>query len=291
MSIFTLTIPLTGNRFFVRPTTLPTTTERVLIDSDKFSQVHNANTIAIEVEPDRYLWAPLAGDYLFVGPSSLMASAQRAFLYAKNFGNCHERNNSSPKLNPNGVSLVTALLACRSPNTIFGTVIAVIFNSLDRMTWGWLQTHVGEKVFKRIFPSLAYRNASSAIIRKARMFWIGTTSLHISPSKMFGRIVHSMSKAAGSAVASARNDLAGPQVSTEDCFTGPAFAEAIPSCLTGIGNNGVSAKLSSSQVDEIRGLREWLSYHLRRFSMVVHIGFSGWSELHTPSSRASIFTP
>lgn len=94
------------------------------------------------------------------------------------------RKTFAPALKKFVVFLVLSLGFCVRPATIFGAVMAVWINPINRMFFGWSFTHVGKKVFKRL-PSVADRNSTASVIWKIKAAVIFTSATHHVPSVVF----------------------------------------------------------------------------------------------------------
>jgi len=86
----------------------------------------------------------------------------------------------SVKFNNYITSTVQALLVIWYPATIIRSVISVHITTLDGMS-RWSRTHVIDKIFKTILPSLANRNTSTSVSIEGNVFWIGTSLFHCHP--------------------------------------------------------------------------------------------------------------
>jgi len=85
-------------------------------------------------------------------------------------------------------SLVVRLLFVGCPLAIRLRVAAIIFLAFKRHSrrWRWLLAHVGEEIVE-FHPSFAYRDASPAVVVKARMVWIGAALDHRLPTGVGSR--------------------------------------------------------------------------------------------------------
>ena len=100
--------------------------------------------------------------------------------------NCHNAIlNDAINQNPSSAfTLVFGLLFPCGPLAICQQISSIIINSVNRMLRGRSTAHIFEEQLI-VVPSLAYRNASVAVIVKAPVFWIFTSSKHCSPNPIF----------------------------------------------------------------------------------------------------------
>lgn len=73
----------------------------------------------------------------------------------------------------------------RYPSAIFGSVMAIIVNTVQKMALGWRTTNGREKCQIRMHPCPANFNTSCAIIRVSLGIWVKTPNFHIYPSPIF----------------------------------------------------------------------------------------------------------
>ena len=78
------------------------------------------------------------------------------------------------------------------PSAIFRGIPFVVVNSVDAMFFTWLASHVENKVFKRIKPSIANIYSASAVILKRCISFVGATLNNCCPSIVFKRVSKSV---------------------------------------------------------------------------------------------------
>lgn len=89
--------------------------------------------------------------------------------------------------NHNGVSFISGLLGIGGPSNISRLVIPINIYSVNGMIIAWWISNVVGKILKRLKPSIAYFNSSSAIIFPSWISRIGATLNHIFPSHVKSR--------------------------------------------------------------------------------------------------------
>lgn len=82
-------------------------------------------------------------------------------------------------------SFIVRLLLYISPSTIFGTIVTIVINAINRVFLGRSLSHIFKKVFKGIKPSIAHFYSPFAIITIVLVCFIVTPSFHIEPSIVF----------------------------------------------------------------------------------------------------------
>lgn len=97
------------------------------------------------------------------------------------FSNC---NSNSIESEISVTSRIVFLLNLRCPCAIIICISSVIILTINRMLWGRSLSHIRQKILKGI-PSLANRNASSAIITKLFISWIMASISHAQPNLIF----------------------------------------------------------------------------------------------------------
>ncbi len=96
--------------------------------------------------------------------------------------------NSDPDLSP-----IARLLAGCGPTAVARFVIAVVFDSFQRVFDAWTLSHVCIKVFKRI-PPLANTNASAPVIVKCSSISVVAPHPHPLPNFIFWKRTHAMTQ-------------------------------------------------------------------------------------------------
>ena len=120
-----------------------------------------------------FIWRPSA-------PKSLINSAR---LESKHFSSFHDAHSSSIKIMNRVSAFVTLLLAPCNPFAVFGAIVAVIINSLKRVS-SWAFSHIFQKVFKAIQPPFTYGNSSAAIVRVFFSMDSIAPSFHFNPRRL-----------------------------------------------------------------------------------------------------------
>lgn len=94
------------------------------------------------------------------------------------------------------VASIRLLLFHRRPSAISRFVITErVWKTVNRMFVRWPFPHVGQEIFKRL-PSVANRNAFSAIFTEDQKIWIFASLANVNPCVVFGRIGQPMSSIA-----------------------------------------------------------------------------------------------
>lgn len=76
------------------------------------------------------------------------------------------------------------------PDAIFWRVRTLVVLALNRMKSAWPGTHVCEESLERCFPSLAYRDASAAVVLIALLFLIAAPLVQVCPNPVLPRLAH-----------------------------------------------------------------------------------------------------
>lgn len=79
------------------------------------------------------------------------------------------------------LSRVSALLRHRGPAAVFRRVRTVVINSINRMVIGWPTSHVCDELFDGVAPTLAYVNATAAVVRKRLVVGVFASAAHSDP--------------------------------------------------------------------------------------------------------------
>jgi len=69
-------------------------------------------------------------------------------------------------------------------------VVSTTVNSVNGVLAGWLQTHISNKVLKRIYPSIANLNTETAIVFIVGSIGVGASGFHSTPRIKFRGISH-----------------------------------------------------------------------------------------------------
>lgn len=89
--------------------------------------------------------------------------------------------------NVNIAACISHLLFRSRPPAVRGGIVSVDIFPVDRMFVGRLFTHVCQKVFERLLPSIADYDTSTSVVLKLSVIRIITASLHKLPSAPFWR--------------------------------------------------------------------------------------------------------
>ena len=84
-------------------------------------------------------------------------------------------------------SAVLSLLLNRGPAAIFGGVVTIIVDPLNRMPWRRFRPHVGQEVLKGVQPTRADGDSPAAVSSEPDMSWIQASRFHVLPRTIFRR--------------------------------------------------------------------------------------------------------
>jgi hypothetical protein len=133
------------------------------------------------------------------------------------------------------LAAVLALFQLCCPPAVVWKVSEIVVDSVYGRIWKWLWSHVGEKGYERVFPLVAYRNSSSAIVVVFRITGVVASSLHFLPRRVFWRLCASSGRTSSARpVAPARLDVSVAEVSTSHGSRVSAFALAEPSRVAAV---------------------------------------------------------
>jgi hypothetical protein len=90
-----------------------------------------------------------------------------------------------------GVATVARLLRWCCPTTVLWTIVTVSVDTVNRMRWRWLQTHILKEVFEGK-PSFAYCDPSPTIQRIIRGIMAAAPTQHTTPCAVFWRMFHAV---------------------------------------------------------------------------------------------------
>jgi hypothetical protein len=93
------------------------------------------------------------------------------------------------------ISLVATLFSSCCPATVARFIVAVVVYPLQAVRWGWLSSHVGEEVVKRLLPSLAHLDSTTAIVFVTSTVWVVTSLIHGIPCIVLRGMLHTVSPA------------------------------------------------------------------------------------------------
>lgn len=127
----------------------------------------------------------------FYGPAFEKSFAQATGSYSKFDSQVFHAHRLSLKRQQDGRSLVASLLSWRCPFAVFWVIAQRAIFSFNAVRCGWLRSHIGVKVLKR-FPSLAYGDPASSIVRKFFSIWVIASFLHCIPRAVFWRVGHAV---------------------------------------------------------------------------------------------------
>ena len=102
---------------------------------------------------------------------------------------------------------VIGLLFRCCPPAIIRRVITIIVDTVNRVLGGWLQTHIGKEIFKRIFPPIADSDSSTSVSRVFRVSDVVASIFYASPRVIFWSPCFAMCKPVRSQSATTRTPL------------------------------------------------------------------------------------
>ena len=82
---------------------------------------------------------------------------------------------------------VARLRTRQRPAAVVWRVVAIVIFAIYRVTRRWSRTHIGQKVLKRIQPSVADGDSSTAIARKLWISRVVAADFHFAPRLVFRR--------------------------------------------------------------------------------------------------------
>lgn len=98
-------------------------------------------------------------------------------------------------------SRIVSLFRASGPFAVFGTIVSVIINSVNRVVFAGLLSHIGVEIFKSE-PAIAHRDSATAVMPKRPLVGVSTSGQHCSPNPVGRTTTHTMSRFAfGGAVA------------------------------------------------------------------------------------------
>jgi len=151
---------------------------------------------------------------------------------------------SSPSPETHGFSVVgehsrlagiVALLQLCRPSAIAGFVVSIVIRvAVDGCLGKWLWSHIGKKVDKRLSPSLADRDSSTAVEVVSAVSRVAASPLHLFPTGVFRRTV---TAALGFSPATARlgASITLAEIPTSNCSCIHTFTAADPQRITAFG--------------------------------------------------------
>lgn len=133
------------------------------------------------------------GQYSLSRPTFPGAVSQDVVRHPCLFGPVAHRKRSALECYESRSPRVPVLLASCCPSAIAWFVIAVIvWVAIKTVVFTWALAHISQECLKRIGPSSANLDASSAIAGVPWIFRIGTSRLHAQPSVIFWRFRHAV---------------------------------------------------------------------------------------------------
>lgn len=147
-------------------------------------------------------------------------------------------------------SAIPRLLAASSPAAVFRRIAAVIINSVDACVL-WPFSHVGEKSFKGIAPSIANGNAPAAIVAKRGMRIVIAPGFHRYPRAPFAARFHAVPPALKATAAFRVTVL---EACRKNYRPASASTRAVPACLAPLFPSiGLNSKISKGLASKIFG--------------------------------------
>jgi len=169
------------------------------------------------------------------------------------------------------ISFIIGLLSRRSPLAVFRTIVAIIVNALDSMSFTRLFSHVGKKVFKRIEPTLTYGYTSFMVQMRHCMIFVITPFFHSSKAIIFSRVRHVVCGQTFTRYITPKTPtrlrIIERQVTTTvKCFSA-TFTQAVPhSSIASIFSSrdySKSVEFFTSKVDELHNILHKTLLHVR----------------------------
>lgn len=96
-----------------------------------------------------------------------------------------------------GMARVQRLLPWCSPPAIARFIVTIVVNTVNRVFWGRLWSHVLVKVEKGSHPTVADSNSASSVVAVTRKLLVGASLDHARPSAVFGGIVQVVRRVSG----------------------------------------------------------------------------------------------
>ena len=90
------------------------------------------------------------------------------------------------------VPLVSGLRDNRSPAAVFGAVVSIVINAVNRVMLAWSRPHIFVKG-EEVVPSFANSNPSAAIVFVLMVIGIVAAPFHVSPVIVLRRIAQAVS--------------------------------------------------------------------------------------------------
>ena len=143
----------------------------------------------------RLLWNLFGLERLFHRPAFPESGVESYCLYTNmsrpvREGSCVRSIGNKPRRFLNVSTISRLFFLCR-PTTVCRAVWSVVVNSIERCA-SWAGFHVSIKGGKRLSPSFANVNTSSAIVLVAGMVWVSASLDHFRPYSIFRRSLPSV---------------------------------------------------------------------------------------------------
>jgi hypothetical protein len=166
----------------------------------------------------------------FFWPARLYPLADAAIGKIKALACLSQRHALSAQCHVAITARVIELLFPGGPSAIARLVVSVAVLAFNTVLGRWPRPHIGDKIFKGIQPTLAYYNASPAVILEAVGFRIRTTSSHRFPDPVLLRVGSAMrglpfSNGIATVTAATQGRLASKLSAADDALD-PAVTEA-----------------------------------------------------------------
>lgn len=163
-----------------------------------------------------------------------------------------------------GIAQATAPIIClpdvRRPLAIARFVIAIVVNSFDSMFVRRALAHIGKKVQKRLAPSIAYRNAPTAVIGKMFISGVVAAASHIAPHQEFWGVSSPVDSSSFAGRLAAKT-AAGPRPSVFQTFYGNRFFLAAVAAAKPAWMFFVDALFARSKSDQAAKSVVWGNRH------------------------------
>lgn len=127
-------------------------------------------------------------------PAGMEALRNQALVNPQNLSPLRNGQRLPGMRQPHACAAIVSLSSAGGPYAIIRLIVAIIIESLKRMSC-WRLAHVSEEVFE-LSPSGAYVDTSAAIAIKAICGRVAASFFHVQPCFVCRRSTHSMSLAA-----------------------------------------------------------------------------------------------
>jgi hypothetical protein len=123
--------------------------------------------------------------YFETGPRTIQPTQQGMVFEAHDFGPLPNGASLALVVNKRVPPSISSLFFARGPTAIFRFIITIVVNAFQSVFGCWPFPHVLQKILKRMPPTPANANSSSAIKRKGVIFRIVATSNGLTPGSVF----------------------------------------------------------------------------------------------------------